>query len=87
MDTQGGGKEGGGKEKQKAPPQPPGSMDDKGRGRMEVRTGKPSSLLFMDLKTVSAAFAMTLVLPESPNQEHQDPAVSGRCPVARIEWR
>ena len=62
-------------------------MDDKGRGRMEVRMGKPSSLLFMDLKTVSAAFATTLVLPESPSQVHQDPAVSGRCPVARIEWQ
>ena len=38
-------------------------MDDKGRGRTEVRMGKPSSLLFLDLKTVSAAFAMALVLP------------------------
>lgn len=60
-------------------------MDDKGRGRMEVRMGKPSGLLFMDLKTVSAAFAMTLVLPELPNQVHQDPAMSRRHPAARIE--
>ena len=46
--------------------------------------GKPSSLLFLDLKTVSAVLPWPLCCLESPNQVHQDPACPGGIQLP--EW-